>query len=171
MDTLVLDGHYRPLRRVSWKQAISWWFQGRVEILEEYQDRHIRTIDVTYPMPAVVRFVGRVVKRWFSRGLRFSRKNVWIRDEGKCAYCGDRMSEHAMTYDHVVPRSQGGRTEWSNIVACCVSCNKAKRDRTPVQAGMALRVRPHEPRHLPGSGGDRLEWQDGMPESWRAWAA
>jgi HNH endonuclease len=40
---------------------------------------------------------------------------------------GSRRSE--LTFDHVIPRANGGTTSWSNILSCCVPCNKAKRDR------------------------------------------
>ena len=67
--------------------------------------------------------------------------NVLRRDGFRCGYCGGP----ADTRDHVIPRSRGGATSWTNLVAACADCNGRKRDRTPAQAGMPLRVRPFQP--------------------------
>jgi hypothetical protein len=57
------------------------------------------------------------------------------------------MSE--LTYDHVVPRAQGGKTTWTNIVSCCVKCNSKKAGRTPEQAKMKLLKKPVQPKAIP----------------------
>lgn len=54
-----------------------------------------------------------------------------------------------MTVDHIQPKSRGGKSTWLNLVACCVRCNQRKRDRTPDEAGMPLRSRPHVPKFIP----------------------
>lgn len=170
MEVLVLDGSWQPLRRVPWQRAISWWIQGRVEVVMAYPDRVIRTVSESIPMPAVVRFLGKVIKRWLKRGLRFTRENVWLRDHGQCQYCGCDVTKTDMTYDHVVPRSQGGLTVWTNIVASCKPCNRRKGDRTPTQAKMALRSNPVVPSHLGGKDEALFIWTDGMPLEWQAFS-
>jgi CRISPR/Cas system Type II protein with McrA/HNH and RuvC-like nuclease domain len=50
-----------------------------------------------------------------------------------------------ITFDHVLPRSRGGGTTWENIVSACVTCNSRKSNRTPTEAGMALRSEPVRP--------------------------
>lgn len=75
----------------------------------------------------------------------FTRHNVWIRDKGTCQYCGKKLSLREMTYDHVIPQSDGGPTNWRNIVCSCQKCNNDKRNRTPEQAGMSLIRRPFAP--------------------------
>jgi 5-methylcytosine-specific restriction endonuclease McrA len=84
-----------------------------------------------------------------SSAVTFSRRNVARRDHHTCQYCGAQPGGEAITVDHVVPRSQGGVSGWTNCVAACVSCNARKADRTPEQAGMHPRKRPARPEWKP----------------------
>ena len=77
--------------------------------------------------------------------VKFSRQNVMTRDNFTCCYCNKRKHISNLSMDHVVPRSKGGRTVWTNIVACCTRCNAEKADRTPHEAGMHLSKVPHRP--------------------------
>jgi len=72
---------------------------------------------------------------------KFSRRNIFARDRQVCQYCGKRFESEGLNIDHVVPRAQGGRSEWTNVVLSCVKCNDKKANRTPSEAGMRL-VRP-----------------------------
>ena len=74
--------------------------------------------------------------------LRLSRRNIFLRDEHTCQYCGSRKD---LTLDHVLPRSRGGTSTWENLVACCRECNLAKGRRTPEEAKMPLRRQPVRP--------------------------
>jgi 5-methylcytosine-specific restriction endonuclease McrA len=146
MDTLVLSSAYQPMRQVSWQEAISMWFAGRVEIISVYEDRFIKTVDEVFKVPSIVRFVGNVVKKFlFENKPKFSREAVFIRDDGECQYCGDKLKPHSFTLDHINPSSKGGRKHWLNIVACCKACNQKKGNRTPKQAGMTLKRQPYVP--------------------------
>jgi 5-methylcytosine-specific restriction endonuclease McrA len=98
-------------------------------------------------MPAVVRVLRRFRRN--RHAIRFSRVNIYTRDAFTCQYCGERLDTEDLTFDHVLPRSTGGKTTWENIVTCCVPCNRAKANRTPEQARMQLRRRPSKPRYLP----------------------
>jgi hypothetical protein len=69
---------------------------------------------------------------------KFSRRNIFSRDSGVCQYCGKRFDSTDLNIDHVIPRSRGGRSEWTNVVLSCVRCNDKKSDRTPEEAGMRL---------------------------------
>lgn len=166
MDTLVLDATYQPINRVSWKEAFRMVFTGRAEIVETYADRVIRSARRVFPMPSIVRFV-RMVKNVFRRGIRFNRKNVYLRDKGRCQYCGERVPSNDFEFEHVIPKCQGGRTRWENIVVACTSCNQQKGNRTPDQARMHLRSRPLRPKYLPGANAAILVWDEGMPETWK----
>ena len=73
--------------------------------------------------------------------IRFSRRNIFVRDNDRCQYCGDKFHRKDLSLDHVLPRSQGGVTTWENIVASCIPCNSIKGGRTPAQAGIKL-LRP-----------------------------
>ena len=79
------------------------------------------------------------------RPSTFSRRNVAKRDHHTCQYCGAQPGWEPITIDHVLPRSRGGASSWTNCVAACVACNARKADRTPEQAGMRLRKTPVRP--------------------------
>jgi 5-methylcytosine-specific restriction endonuclease McrA len=112
-------------------------------VLEQYEcDVHFNV-----GMPAVVRIKHQIKRH--NKQVKFSRQNVLARDKFACQYCGKRGSAVELTFDHVVPRSRGGRTEWGNIVMACSACNAKKADRTPKEAGMKLRKHPERPRWLP----------------------
>lgn len=164
MRTLVLDQGYQPHRIVSWQRAVTMFFSGVVEVVEEY-DEDIRSVSITIKMPAVVRLLRRIGRK---RSVKFSRINVATRDKFRCQYCGTRHLLKRLNYDHVTPRCQGGRTTWENIVMACYPCNDRKRDRTPAQAGMRLRSKPIKPKDLPVVI-FRIDPQATLPELWYNW--
>lgn len=144
--TLVLSQAYEPVKVVSWQRALTLFTLGKVEVLEEY-DWSVRTVTVVVKVPAVVRLLRTFRRR--RQPVRFSRVNIYARDGYKCQYCREKKPIRELTYDHVVPRRLGGRTEWTNIVTACQDCNLYKGARTPAQAGMTLRVPPVRPDWVP----------------------
>jgi 5-methylcytosine-specific restriction endonuclease McrA len=145
-ETLLLTPWMMPHKIISWQTAVTMSFLGKVEVVAEY-DEQIRSTSLAIRAPAVVR-----LKRpmgGMKRGVKFSRINVFTRDEFRCQYCGERKGAQELNYDHVVPRVQGGLTVWENIVTSCYDCNARKRGRTPDQAGMKLLRRPVKPKWLP----------------------
>ncbi len=141
-QVLLLNATYEPLRIISWKRAIILMVLDKVEVLETY-DQEIHTATVSFRLPAVVRLFKFI--RFNQNTVRFSRQNIYMRDRYRCQYCGKRFTPEQLTYDHVIPRSKGGRTNWENIVTCCLECNKKKGGRTPEQAGMKLLRKPKKP--------------------------
>lgn len=143
---LFLDADWQPLRVEHWTRAITDVFLGRVEVIAYSRDRTIKAVSRELPMPAVVR----VLRRFRRSHIRisFSRVNIFNRDGFTCQYCGEQKMAEDLTFDHVLPRSAGGKTSWENIVACCVPCNCQKANRTPEQARMKLRRRPVKPSYL-----------------------
>jgi len=146
MDTLVLSHIYAPVARVPWQRAVTLLWEGKVEVIKEYEDRDVRSVSLTMKMPSVIRFVGAIRQR--KRAVKFSRENVYMRDHGRCQYCSKKVTHKSATYDHVTPRSQGGQTSWENIVISCTPCNQKKGGRTPRQAGMKLLSLPAKPLEL-----------------------
>jgi 5-methylcytosine-specific restriction endonuclease McrA len=167
METLVLSTGYEPIARVTWERAVTLLFAGKVEVVDAYDDREIRSVTISFKMPSVIRFL-RSLQRKRPRP-RFSRENVFLRDQGRCQYCGDKMQRFESTYDHVVPRSKSGLTNWENIVIACMPCNQKKGGRTPEQAGMRLLSKPVRPQKLPNVMRMTFTWEKGMPESWKTW--
>ena len=146
MDTLVLSTAYQPMRYVDWKEAFCLWFSGRAEVVEFYADRVINTVSETFKVPSIIRFVKGVVKRSRqTKTAKFSRTNVLLRDNGICQYCRVKLDKKNFTFDHIVPVSQGGKTNWKNIVSCCKECNQKKGNRTPESAGMKIIKEPYVP--------------------------
>ena len=144
--TLLLTQSYEPIKVISWRRAFILLTLGKVEVVEEYDD-NVRTVSIVFKVPAVVRLL-RAFRR-FRKPVKFSRVNIYARDDYTCQYCGERKPIADLTYDHVVPRAQGGRTTWTNIVTACYPCNFAKGNRTPREAGMALRRQPAQPSWIP----------------------
>jgi 5-methylcytosine-specific restriction endonuclease McrA len=165
MKTLVLDQGYVPLKVIAWHRALCMSLIEKVEVLASY-DREVRTVSRSFQAPAVVRLLGTVRAR--PQLVRFSRRNVYLRDNHRCQYCYKVFSDAELTLDHVVPRVSGGKTSWTNVVAACGSCNRRKGGRTPEQAGLNLRTLPKRPQWSPLTVAQRLPEHD-MPEIWRDW--
>jgi 5-methylcytosine-specific restriction endonuclease McrA len=162
MHTLLLLPWMAPHKVISWQRAIVLSFLGKVEVLTEY-DEVIRSPSVALRAPAVVRMHRAHVPHRTS--IRFCRENVFRRDAFACQYCGEIFSACDLTFDHVMPRARGGRTDWENIVTCCRPCNDRKRDRTPEEADMRLARRPAKPKWLP-SAALGLRFDARVPEEW-----
>lgn len=145
-QTLMLSQGYEPLKIVPWQRAITLLFLGKVEVVEEY-DTNIKSTSIVIKMPAVVRLLSAFRRR--KKPVRFSRVNIYGRDRYSCQYCSVPITMADGTYDHVVPRAQGGKTEWTNIVTSCSPCNSKKGGRTPEQARMKLRKKPIRPAWVP----------------------
>jgi 5-methylcytosine-specific restriction endonuclease McrA len=161
-NTLMLDQGYAPVGVIPWQRAIQLLFLGKVEVVEEY-DEEVRSTKLVIKIPAVVRLV-RAFRR-HRKPVKFSRVNIYGRDDYRCQYCGDKCTMNELTYDHVVPRSQGGKTTWTNIVSACEACNSKKAGRTPEQAKMRLLKKPIQPVDIPAV---VLEVsRKNVPDAWR----
>lgn len=144
MRTLVLNAGYEPILMVSWKRAICLVLSEKAEIVAEY-DRVVRSVTARFQLPSVVRLhrYVRTVRRF---GLvPCSRKNVFIRDNYQCQYCGTQCNQKTATIDHVVPRSKGGKTNWKNVVCCCDQCNRKKGNRLLAETNYVLLKKPRQP--------------------------
>jgi 5-methylcytosine-specific restriction endonuclease McrA len=163
--TLYLDHEWRPLRVESWTRAISDFCLGKVEVIEYSKDRTIRGVSREYPLPSVVR----VLKKFKREKIRikFSRLNIYARDKFTCQYCNVRFDTEELTFDHVVPRSRGGRTSWENIVTACGLCNSEKSDRTPDESNMRPLTMPKKPTFLPTIQ-VKMKRRE-IPHEWRAY--
>lgn len=164
-QTLVLDLGYQPHRVVSWQRAVLMLFQQKAETVEVYDEVIYDSETFVMKMPAVIRLLRKVTRR---KAIRFSRMNVLTRDKWKCCYCGRRLPTRKLNYDHVVPRSQGGKTVWENIVTSCYPCNSKKGDQTPSQAGMTLLKAPYKPRSLPVTA-FYIDPDASLPDQWASW--
>ena len=107
----------------------------------------IHTVRLQIAVPRIIRLLG--YDKLPRQDVKFNRRNIYARDSSRCQYCGRKMPTTELSLDHVVPKSQGGKSSWENIVCCCVSCNVKKGGRTPEQARMHLITKPVKPKRSP----------------------
>jgi 5-methylcytosine-specific restriction endonuclease McrA len=145
-QVLLLNISYEPVKVIHWERAITMLFLGKVEVIEEY-NREVHSVSFTFKLPSVVRLLKMIKK---NKGqVKFSRQNIYARDHYRCQYCGGRFQTEDLTYDHILPKSRGGKTVWENIVTCCMECNRKKGVRTPREASMTLIRKPVRPTWIP----------------------
>lgn len=161
--TLLLDSGYQPIKVISWMRAIELLLAGKAEMVEEYEDVPVRSQRLTLNLPSVLRLV-KAFKRRRRLEPKFSRYNIYYRDQWTCQYCRTEFKSEDLTFDHVVPISQGGQTTWENIVTACHECNRHKGGRTPLQARMSLMKTPEKLKRTP-SWVLRLK-EESVPEEW-----
>ncbi len=143
---LVLNADFRPLSYFPlsiwpWYEAVKGALSGRVNTVETY-DRTVHSPSIELQLPSVISL--REYVRPAPR-LAFTRFNVFLRDRFSCQYCNIRFPVAELTFDHVVPRSRGGGTNWENVVAACGQHNLQKGSKTPEEAGLHLTRIPRRP--------------------------
>ncbi len=144
MQVLLLNNTYEPLKIISWQKAIILFFKQKVDIIEEYENKLLHSERIIFKMPAVVRLNKYVNIRKY-QNLRFTKENIFFRDNYCCVYCGKRYQKDQLTLDHVIPLSKGGKKTWNNIVTACNHCNNKKGDQLIDQMGIKLLKKPDAP--------------------------
>jgi 5-methylcytosine-specific restriction endonuclease McrA len=137
--TLVLNASYEPLCVVPIRRAVVLILAEKAYVVES-GDGFLHSAHHQVPIPQVVR-LARYVRVPYRRQVPLTRRAVLARDAHRCVYCSVR----ADTIDHVVPRSRGGRNEWTNVVAACARCNHRKGDRLLGEIGWSLPRVPIQP--------------------------
>lgn len=137
---LVLNLDHSPVAVVPVQKAIVLCLLEKANILSTYELLQIRTVDRSFDYPAVIRLTH--YKNIPFRSVLLNRNNLFKRDNGECQYCG---SKRHLTIDHIIPKSKGGKTNWTNLITACNRCNVNKGDKTPEQAGLVLRSQPFKP--------------------------
>lgn len=146
---LLLNSDWLPLNFVSGMRALNLLLKGRVEVISSGDkpslwDEAFTTSSKSYPIPATVRLLERVNRRYTAP--RFKKRVLFNRDNWQCQYCGVKLDWASITIDHIVPRCRGGSTSWKNCVASCRRCNMKKGSRPLSETGMQLRKNPSEPK-------------------------
>lgn len=169
---LKLNKSYVPIEIVTVREAFEMLYSDRAEVvsveegsyvsydfdswaeiselkhqLDEFEDVDdvIFTAFLTLQVPRVVRSLN--FNKPLQHKVRLSRKNIYLRDNNTCQYCGRNFATNELTIDHIVPRSRGGKNTWKNLVCACFKCNQKKAGRTPQEAHMRLLSTPREPKH------------------------
>ncbi|MGB3179883.1 MAG: HNH endonuclease [Cyclobacteriaceae bacterium] len=155
---LILNQDYSPLMVCSVERAFVLVWLSKADLVTEAEGVILHTVTDEYPVPAVIR-LHKYIKLPY-RGVVLTRQNVFKRDKFTCQYCGDGKE---LTLDHVLPRSRGGRSLWTNLVTACKRCNARKGDRLPEHVNMILKTKPTKPSYMTFlrdfSGDAHAEWE------------
>lgn len=166
-SVLVLNSAYSPLYVTTVQKAFNLLFRDKAEVIEvenkawiSYNRKsweEISTLkseleenfkflrgcnDYVLGVPKVIRLV-----KYAKQNLRINltRKNIFLRDDNTCQYCNKQKRMQDLNIDHIIPRAQGGRNTWDNLVCSCIDCNSRKGSRTPKEAGLTLIKQPTKP--------------------------
>ncbi|NNU14952.1 HNH endonuclease [Parvularcula sp. ZS-1/3] len=164
---LVLNADFRPLSYFplslwSWQDTLKAVFLNRVDVVAEY-DTEVHSVSTSMRLPSVVSLKSYVNH---SRKPAFTRFNVFLRDSFACQYCG-KADREDLTFDHVIPRSRGGKTTWQNIVAACSPCNLRKGGKMPKDARMWPAQAPRQPNMFELNEKGRAFPPNYLHESWQ----
>ena len=169
---LVLNKHYMAVRVIGVRRAFSLLFRDQAEVIscekgtysnydfaswrqiselsrdfEANEHDWISTVNFDIVVPRIIRLL--FYDRLPRRPVKFNRRNIYARDRNLCQYCGRKHPMSELSLDHVIPRSMGGTSTWSNVVCACTKCNVKKGGRTPKQAHMRLITKPIKPKRNP----------------------
>lgn len=191
-NVLVLNRHYQALRIVNCRRAFALLCKDLAEVIHiepaadgsqswsnlnfsSWQElselRHafepegfdwIKTVKIPLAVPRIIRLLG--YDKLPRQEVKFNRRNIFARDGNRCQYCGKKFATAELSLDHVIPRSQQGKTSWANIVCCCIKCNVKKGGRTPEQAHMKLLSKPAKPKRSPAI---NIRLSDDRYASWK----
>lgn len=167
-DVLVLNRHFQAVEVASWQRALGLLYLDHAHVVdEEYRTYnfkdwldlsktitenpggfvHTPTMRIAIPEVLTLHLYDKLPRR----EVPFTRRNIYQHYNYHCCYCGRCLPSEKLNLDHVIPRSRGGPTDWSNIVTSCIPCNLRKGNRLPQEAGMHLKVRPTKPKGRHGA--------------------
>jgi hypothetical protein len=139
----ILNADGTHLDKISWQKAMTLRLKEHepMYVAETHKEFILDSKGIKWDLPKTM-----IVKKYVKHKPRFtpSRRNIFLRDEYHCRYCGEELGSNELTVDHILPKSRGGGNTWENLATSCVKCNSTKGDRTPEEAEMPLRVCPNE---------------------------
>lgn len=138
---IVLNGDYTYLNTVSWKRAVCLVIKGKTEVLK-YTDMVFNLANGDHiKIPLIIKLI-KVIRMIYKNKVPFSKRNVTVRDNYTCVYCG---SNRNLTIDHIIPKAKGGKSSFENCATACKPCNNKKGNRLPSEARMYMRKQAHAP--------------------------
>lgn len=165
---LVLNRFWQPVQTCSVRRALHLLCLGHARVVqtdgedrfqthdlpewihysaEDPQGEVLHTVKLALKVPSIV--VLGLYDRQPRLEVKFTRRNVFLRDQFTCQYCAKALPEPQLNLDHVIPRDKGGRTTWDNIVTSCIRCNTRKANKLPHEANMHPMRKPMAPRWRP----------------------
>jgi len=195
LNVLSLNRSYQPLGIVTLKKAIKSVIKGRAEIIKVNEAGHyysynltswtelsslkkmleeedgtedwlVDESDLAIEAPRIIRYLDH--DKTYFRGVKFNRKNLFIRDNYTCQYCGASGKDSNLQLEHIIPKARGGKATWLNTVCACHSCNTKKGSRTPEEAGMKLIKKPFVPKFIPTH---RVQFEEEKYTSWKSFVS
>jgi 5-methylcytosine-specific restriction endonuclease McrA len=142
ISVLKLDSSFKPIEIISWEEAFLLTWLNKAWAVE-YSDKWVHSARRTFQGPSVIVLFRYIEEKFFT--LPCTRKNIMIRDENQCQYCQNDYRDSDLTIDHVIPRSKGGKTVWTNVVIACKPCNQQKSDLLLSQTPFSLPGPPRKP--------------------------
>lgn len=128
LRTLVLNADFQPLSTwplslIGAQEAVHAVFRERCYSVEDWSDAFFRSPRRAIAVPKVV-----ALRQYapISGQPKFCRRSILLRDRYRCQYCGEQFESQDLTFDHLIPRTAGGRTVWDNILTACLRCNGLK---------------------------------------------
>ncbi len=165
-EVLLLNASEEVLNVIDWKKAVALLESGKA--IKPYffsKIYKIKTSKGTYPLPAALMLIRYVMTPHQSHLP--TRRNIFKRDNWTCQYCGlQSKNKKTLTIDHVMPRSRGGDSSWTNLTTACASCNSKKGNRRPKECKMPLINKPRKPKHLEMQ---LAEIQEELLRVWERW--
>jgi 5-methylcytosine-specific restriction endonuclease McrA len=167
-NVLILNKHWIPINTTTAKHSFSLMYSdnARGMMIEEDKlvplewhewislevndnDRKVKTVKgfIKIPTVIVLNYYDKIPRQT----VKFTQKNLWERDNFTCQYTGKKLTRTNGNIDHIIPRSQGGKTSWENCVIAHKEINARKADKTPEQAGLKLLKKPSAPKFMPVS--------------------
>jgi 5-methylcytosine-specific restriction endonuclease McrA len=162
-DILVLNRSFYAIQITSWQRALSLVYLDHASVVDQdyrtysFEDwRELSKLThssntglVTTPnfkiaMPEVIAL--KFYDRLPTTEVKFTRRNIYEHYKYRCCYCGKKFASTDLNLEHIMPRSRGGKTCWSNIVTACIPCNLKKADKLPEEANMKLLIQPSKPK-------------------------
>jgi len=164
---LVLDSRFEATKIVSLEVGFILLYSNRAISIED-SDRTLKSVNSEWAVPWIIRLLSSCPKQKYKKEVRFSRQNIYIRDNFRCQYCQKIPEYSNLTLDHVLPLARGGKTTWDNIVTACKNCNIKKGARTIEELGIKIsrpQLRPnfHKQALFPVRYG---LFRENAPQSW-----
>lgn len=135
---------FHPLSVLGWQDAIKAVCEKNHVVIADY-DRVVRSPSVEMRLPSVLMLRSYVKPKGINKPASFTRFSVFLAYGFRCLFCGEQFKTTMLTFEHLVPSSRGGGTDWDNIVPACQPCNHRKGNKTLKEAGMRLIREPYHP--------------------------
>jgi 5-methylcytosine-specific restriction endonuclease McrA len=145
--SMMFDGSATGLNIVGESEMTPMRWNEWVQLPVDSETECVKTVRGNIKIPKVIVLCkfNKVPKR----RPKFTSKNLWARDKGVCQYTGKKLTPNEGNIDHIIPKSRGGKTNWTNCVISHKDINSQKGDKTPSEAGLQLLKLPKEPTSLP----------------------